>query len=193
MFGKDKENETGDGPRGPKTSDPADMAAPPLKPFSRKAAGVSSKPTSTPFRAEIPRRVVDIPGSQRRPAGAMALDDDANRLTVGRNICLSGEISACQKLVVEGQVEAQLTDALVIEVSPSGYFRGTAEVDEADISGRFEGTLIARQKLTIRKGGRIDGSVRYGRIVIESGGEISGDMAALDDAKEPADASVTDR
>jgi len=74
-----------------------------------------------------------------------------------------------------------------------GFFRGTAEVDEADISGRFEGSLIARQKLTIRKGGRIDGSVRYGRIVIESGGEISGDMAALEDTKEPVGAGALDR
>ena len=194
MFGKDKENDSPDGLRGQKGPDQGDMAAPPLKPFSRKAAGAPSKPTATPFRADIPRRVVDIPGAAtRRPERAMALDDDANRLTVGRNICLSGEITACQKLVVEGQVEAQLTDAQVIEVAATGYFRGTAEVDEADISGRFEGNLIARQKLTIRKGGRIDGSVRYGRIVIESGGEISGDMAALDDPKEPAGAGAADR
>jgi cytoskeletal protein CcmA (bactofilin family) len=180
MFGKDKD--TGDG-KGAKPV--SEEMAPPLKPFSRKTGGGPSKPTATPLRADIPRRVVDIPGAARRGERMLAMDDDANRLTVGRNICLSGEITACQKLVVEGQVEAALKDAAVIEVAPSGFFRGTAEVDEAEISGRFEGTLIARQKLTIRKGGRIDGSVRYGRIVIESGGEISGDMAALDDVKEP--------
>jgi cytoskeletal protein CcmA (bactofilin family) len=181
MFGKDKD---ADGKGGkPMTEE----VAPPLAPFSRKASVTATKPTATPLRADIPRRVVDIPGAQRRTERmGMALDDEANRLTVGRNICLSGEITACQKLVVEGQVEAGLKDAAVIEVAPTGLYRGTAEVDEADISGRFEGTLIARQKLTIRKGGRIDGSVRYGRIVIESGGEISGDMAALeDDLKEP--------
>ncbi len=190
MFGKDKENESGDA----KATKPiSEEMAPPLKPFSRKAGANASKPAATPFRPDVPRRVVDIPGAGRRSDRMLALEDDANRLTVGRNICLSGEITACQKLVVEGQVEATLKDALVIEVAPTGYFRGNAEVDEADISGRFEGTLIARQKLTIRKGGRIDGSVRYGRIVIESGGEISGDMAALDDTKEPVGASVVDR
>lgn len=191
MFGKDKENETAGGQKPPEQND---MAAPPLKPFSRKAATTGPKPAAQPFRAEIPRRVVDSPVAQRRPDRMLSLDDEANRLTVGRNICITGEITACQKLVVEGQVEAQLTDAQVIEVAPTGYFRGNAEVDEADISGRFEGTLVARQKLTIRKGGRIDGTVRYGRIVIESGGEISGEMSALDDTKEPvAGASVLDR
>jgi cytoskeletal protein CcmA (bactofilin family) len=187
MFGKDKDTDDGKG-----VKPISEEVAPPLKPFSRKATGgIASKPSATPLRGDIPRRVVDIPGAQRRGDRMVALDDEANRLTVGRNICLSGEITACQKLVVEGQVEAGLKDAAVIEVAPTGFYRGTAEVDEADISGRFEGTLIARQKLTIRKGGRIDGSVRYGRIVIESGGEISGDMAALDDeTKEPLGTGV---
>ena len=189
MFGKDKESQSGD-VKGTKPI--SEEMAPPLKPFSRKAGANVSKPTATPFRPDVPRRVVDIPGAGRRSDRLLALEDEANRLTVGRNICLSGEITACQKLVVEGQVEATLKEALVIEVSPTGYFRGNAEVDEADISGRFEGTLVARQKLTIRKGGRIDGSVRYGRIVFESGGEISGDMAALDDTKEPVGASALD-
>jgi len=63
---------------------------------------------------------------------------------------------------------------------PSGYFKGSAEVDEADINGHYEGDLIARERLIVRAGGHIKGKVRYGRIVIESGGEISGDMQALE-------------
>ena len=40
--------------------------------------------------------------------------------------------------------------------------------------------MVATEKLTIRKEGSVDGSIRYGKIVIESGGKISGDMASLD-------------
>ena len=69
--------------------------------------------------------------------------------------------------------------ARIIEVAPSGFFKGSADVEEADISGRFEGDLIARDRLVVRAGGLINGTIRYGRIVIESGGEISGDMQAL--------------
>jgi cytoskeletal protein CcmA (bactofilin family) len=111
---------------------------------------------------------------------------ESKKLVVGREIRLSGEITACDKLVVEGQVEASLSDARVIEVAPTGYFKGDAQVNEADISGRYEGELIAKDKLIVRSSGRISGSIRYGRIVIESGGEISGDMRALsqDEAEE---------
>ena len=74
----------------------------------------------------------------------------------------------------------------MIEVMPTGFYKGSANVQEADISGYFEGSLVATDILTIRKGGRISGSVRYGKIVIESGGEISGDMASLEEAKAAA-------
>ena len=71
----------------------------------------------------------------------------------------------------------------MIEVMPTGFYKGSANVQDADISGNFEGSLLATEILTVRKGGRISGSVRYGKIVIESGGEISGDMASLDEAE----------
>jgi cytoskeletal protein CcmA (bactofilin family) len=111
----------------------------------------------------------------------LSLNDEANRLTVGRNIRLNGEITACQKLVVDGRVEATLNDAHKIEISEDGHFKGKAEVMEAEISGRFEGTLVVKNLLTIHKSGRIDGSVRYGEIIIEVGGQISGDMRSLDE------------
>lgn len=174
-----------------------DIAAPPLKPFSRKGSHAASKPpTASSYQPEVPRRVPDIAGvSPRRMERPMGGDGDGKRLVVGKDIRLSGEITACDKLVVEGHVEVSLPGSRVIEVSQSGYFKGTADVEEADISGRFEGELIARDRLVVRAGGQISGTIRYGRIVIESGGEISGDMQTLDAseaAKAPSDAKSGD-
>ncbi len=184
MFGKDKDKEHAAGTAAVDADQDSTNVAPPLAPFSKKATHAApAKPTAAAQpRPEIPRRVIDVLGGQRPTGRTSSVDDDANRLSVGKNICLSGEITSCQKLVVEGRVEASLTDAQIIEVMPSGYFKGTVEVDEADISGLFEGTLIARNKLTIRTTGRVNGKVRYGRIVIESGGEIAGDMASLEES-----------
>ena len=114
-------------------------------------------------------------------------ETESRRLIVGRDIQLNGEITECDKLVVEGHVEIKLPGARVLEVSPNGFFKGNAEVEEADISGRFEGDLTARERLIIRAGGRVNGTVRYGRIVIESGGEIAGDMQTLEPSERPAE------
>ena len=156
------------------------IVAPPLKPFSRKGSHVASKPP-TSYQPDVSRRIPDIAGvTPRRKDHPMGISDgDSKRLVIGRDIRLSCEISACDKLVVEGHIEASLPGARAIEVSSTGYFKGNADVEEADISGHYEGELIARYRLVVRAGGRISGTIRYGRIVIESGGEISGDMQAL--------------
>jgi cytoskeletal protein CcmA (bactofilin family) len=120
----------------------------------------------------------------------MVGDGDTKRLVIARDVCISGEITSCDRLIVEGRSEVSLPNARIIEVAPSGFFKGSADVEEADISGRFEGELIARDRLVVRAGGRINGTIRYGRIVIESGGEISGDMQTLDspcEAEDPED------
>jgi cytoskeletal protein CcmA (bactofilin family) len=161
-----------------------------LKPFTRRG-GRAQPPTTAPaartLRPEGPRRVAEPtvprrlergerPDRSERPRPSEGM---AKQLIVGREIELKGEITSCDRLVIEGRVEAALSDARIIEVSPTGMFKGSANVDEADISGVFEGELLARDKLTVRSQGRISGSVRYGRIVIESGGEVSGDMQSL--------------
>lgn len=197
MFGRKKDGDMGGKDRDEDDEDRREVdhaggnddagQAPPLKPFSRRGSHAPTKPPSaTSYGLETPRRPPDIPtGPSRRPERPRATGDlDSRRLLVGRDIQLAGEITSCDKLVVEGQVEVTLAGARALEIASSGVFKGKAEVEEADISGRFEGELIARDRLVVRSGGRVRGSIRYGRIVIESGGEISGDMQTLDAGEE---------
>jgi cytoskeletal protein CcmA (bactofilin family) len=155
--------------------------APPLKPFSKRGSHAPAKPpSSSAHMPDLQRRGPDLPSAPaRRIDRPRANEVESRRLIVGRDIQLNGEITSCDKLIVEGHVEVTLPGARVLEISPSGYFKGSAEVDEADISGRYEGDLTARERLIVRSTGRIHGKVRYGRIVIESGGEIAGDMQTL--------------
>ncbi len=104
--------------------------------------------------------------------------DNGARLTVGANIKLKGvEITDCDTLAVEGTVEATI-NARVIQIADKGAFKGTAEIDTAEIRGLFEGTLTVRQKLIIYPTGKVSGKVRYGKIVIEEGGQLSGEITA---------------
>ena len=117
------------------------------------------------------------------PSSHRGGDKDPSSLLIGRDISLEGKITACERLIVEGVVNVSLPNATAIEITPSGHFTGTAKVDEADISGRFDGELVANERLIVRAGGHINGKIRYGRIVIESGGEVVGDMKALESPK----------
>lgn len=155
-----------------------DLDAPPLKPFSKKGSHSPAKSPAPGFRPDNNRRVVDLPGYSRRP-GPSGSGEEPKKLFVGKEISLSGEIKECDTLVVEGTVEAALSDARSIEILESGLFKGAAEVDEAEISGRFDGELTARDKLLVRAGGQVLGTIRYGEIIIEAGGEVSGQIQKL--------------
>ena len=135
--------------------------------------------TSPGSRLEMARRVVDIPGAQRTESIGNA---QGKKLVVAREISLAGEISACDTLVVEGTVEASLSDSRTIEIAETGIFRGQIEINVAEISGRFEGSLVARTRLIIHSKGSVEGKIRYAEIEIERGGRIAGDVQRISDA-----------
>ncbi len=116
------------------------------------------------------------PGQPLAP-GANPLPED-NRLIVGRNIHLKGEIGSCDTLVVEGRVEASMKSR-IIQTAESGVFIGEAEVETAEIRGRFEGSLTANKRLVVHSTGRVVGTIRYGSIIIEEGGRIGGDVEEI--------------
>lgn len=114
--------------------------------------------------------------SPRSSTSSASSDSSGSKLTVGPNIKLKGvEITDCDTLVVEGTVEATM-NSRVIQIAEQGAFRGSAEIDIAEIHGEFNGNLTVRQKLVIFSTGKVSGSIRYGKIVIEEGGQLSGDI-----------------
>ena len=111
-----------------------------------------------------------------RPEGS-AGNDEMRKLTVGPGIAFNGEISACDYLVVEGTVEAKVKEGRRLEIAEGGLFRGSVEIDEADIAGKFEGELVVRGRLNVRGTGQIDGKVQYGELAVEAGGRIEAKSA----------------
>ena len=114
--------------------------------------------------------------SRVAPATPAEPEAGGAKLTVGPNIKLKGvEITDCDTLVVEGTVEATM-NSRVIQIAEQGAFKGSAEIDIAEVRGVFDGTLTVRQKLVIFSTGKVTGKIRYGKIVIEEGGQLSGEI-----------------
>ena len=162
------------------------LDSPPIKPFTSKGNHTPTKAPNLPggnLSMPTPVRhinVSSIPNRHNHLDHPHQSEADSKRLVVGKNIQLSGEIEECEHLVVEGKVEVTLNNARLLEVASKGIFKGSAQIDDAIISGQVDGDLTVNQKLTVLSSGRISGSVRYGSIIIEAGGEVSGDIKALD-------------
>jgi cytoskeletal protein CcmA (bactofilin family) len=129
---------------------------------SSSAAAASAQTTAAP---------IDSPALSGAPT-----KEGGSKLTVGPNIKLKGvEITDCDTLVVEGTVEATM-DSRVMHITELGAFKGSADIDFAEIHGQFHGDLTVRQKLVIYATGRVTGKIRYGKVIIEEGGQLMGDI-----------------
>lgn len=182
MFGKKKDEHPTQGSTG--AASPADGDS---KNYAKPDGGTPGAAARPAMNPDIHRRSPDMSAFAPRPSGStgpaprVAAEAEQKKLIVGRDIFLNGEIRTCDSLVVEGKVEAVLSDCRAIDIAGSGEFRGSAEIESADISGRFDGDLVVRQRLTIRATGKVLGKIRYGQLEVERGGVISGTIEALAD------------
>ena len=129
--------------------------------------------TPTGLRSDASASTPAASNTQTTP---MATTESGSRLIVGPNIKLKGvEITDCDTLVVEGTVEATM-DSRVIQIMSNGAFKGSADIDIAEIHGQFDGNLTVRDKLVIYAQGKVNGTIRYGKVIIEEGGQLSGDV-----------------
>ena len=149
---------------------------------TQSQASQSPASSASPASARVTPTVSSPTPSSRRndPMGRRSeRSNEERRLTVGRGLSLSGEIAACDVLVVEGKVEAKLSDGKLLEITESGQFRGAVEIENADIAGRYDGQLTVHGRLTIRSTGRISGIIRYGELEINAGGQVIGEMQVV--------------
>ena len=153
--------------------------------FKRSTIGPVPGDSNTPS----PLGGTPVPATGAAPLGAGAAGGSA-KLTVGANIKLRGvEITDCDTLVVEGTVEASM-NSRVIQIAERGEFKGKAEIDIAEVRGAFDGDLTVRQKLVIFSTGKVTGKIRYGKIVIEEGGQLSGEISCSGAAAPAKDAQA---
>lgn len=143
---------------------------------SPERAEPAPAPAAAPA-ATAPAAVAPNPAASTSPeSGAVP----GSKLHVGVNIKLKGvEISDCDNVVIEGQVEATV-HSKVMQIEKPGTLKGTALIDIAEVHGDFTGEITARTRLVVHGTGRVSGTIRYGSLVVEDGGELSGDVKQIE-------------
>jgi cytoskeletal protein CcmA (bactofilin family) len=143
------------------------------------AGDIFFRRNTAPPRMPLPVPAAPAPAAVKPAPPPAAEERKESRLIVGPDIKLKGvEITDCDTLVVEGRVEASL-DSRVVQIAEHGVFSGKVEIDVAEIHGRFDGELTARKQLIVHASARVQGKIRYGRLMVEEGGQIGGDIASL--------------
>lgn len=155
-----------------------DGSAVDMPPLTAKPTGKKkmTKPAMPNFNAKTP--IPSFNASRFGTPGNSA-SSDTRKLTVGKDISLSGEIGACDHLVVEGTVEATIKGGQSLEITETGLFKGTVEIEDAIIAGRFEGNLVVKGHLLVRSTGSVSGDVHYGDLAVEAGASLNGTIECV--------------
>jgi cytoskeletal protein CcmA (bactofilin family) len=147
-----------------------------------------------PFPGTAPAAPQGVaPAAQPRPQGAAPsrMPTERRTLVVGRGISVQGIVQDAERLVVEGTVEATMIHATELSVAPGGVFRGEVEVEDAEVAGTIDGTLLARGNLIVRATGKVLGTARCRRLQVEDGGQITGRIEMITEpAARPAEAAA---
>ncbi len=160
-------------------------AAPEAAPQASTQPRQQSARQNLAYSPEIPRRAYELPSAPRaRSGGAPSAQpqksEHHSKLLVGPGIHLSGTIGDCEHLVVQGHVEIDISDCKHMEIAPGGTFKGSATVQEATIGGRFDGDLNVTGMLRLRGTGVVTGTVHYGELIVEAGGQLKGTSEPTD-------------
>ncbi|MCI5060624.1 MAG: polymer-forming cytoskeletal protein [Alphaproteobacteria bacterium] len=122
---------------------------------------------------------VSAPSAPEQTPESRSNDVTGRTLVISQGISMAGEIESCEHLVVEGKVEAALKGASQVDITETGEFYGTIEIDEANIAGRFEGDITVRGRLTIQSTGVVVGSITYKELAIEAGAIMDGSVSPI--------------
>lgn len=104
--------------------------------------------------------------------GRVVVSNNKGVLVIGKDTVLQGEVSSCREIEVFGYVDGKL-DAAKVVVHPQGRLFGVVKAENADIQGELQGDVRVKELISIRSTGNVAGSVKYGRLAMEEGAELS--------------------
>ena len=98
-----------------------------------------------------------------------------NSIFIGEGVIFKGSIKAPNQASISGQFDGDL-DARDVLIGASGVVTGKTTAQFIDVKGEINDTVTSRELLIVRGTGRVRGTVTYGEIEIERGGQVKGDM-----------------
>jgi cytoskeletal protein CcmA (bactofilin family) len=101
-----------------------------------------------------------------------------NSVFIGEGVSFKGSITASDEAVIEGQFDGDLTVGNLL-IGQTGRVTGSIKADRVDVKGELNKDVSSRQLLIVRSTGKVNGTLEYGEIEIERGGQVRGNMTQV--------------
>jgi len=102
---------------------------------------------------------------------------DSGVLVITEDTVIRGvrELRNCRQLEVFGYLEGDVAAQSVL-VHRNGRLFGKLRSDNAEIHGTLQGEVVVKHLIDIRSSGNVSGNVRYGKLALEVGGNLSAEV-----------------
>ena len=101
--------------------------------------------------------------------------NSASSLQIGNGVTITGSIKAENEVTIQGTLDGDV-DCHCLIVSKSGNIKGKIKTETMTIEGKSDGEITVNDLLQIKSTGSVSGKVFYGKIQVEDGGKIIGEI-----------------
>jgi cytoskeletal protein CcmA (bactofilin family) len=95
---------------------------------------------------------------------------------IGPGMTIVGNCETDGTIRVEGSVEGSIKAGKAVVIGKQGLVTGDITTQDAVISGRVEGTLVAASRLELQATCRIEGEIHTRRMQLEEGAVLNGSV-----------------
>jgi cytoskeletal protein CcmA (bactofilin family) len=95
---------------------------------------------------------------------------------IGRSVRIEGTVSSDGNISVDGRIKGEVFCQNNVNVSESGHVVGKINASEVVIGGRVEGSVNAKEKLTLEPQANVKGDILTKTLVVESGAKLDGNV-----------------
>ena len=99
-----------------------------------------------------------------------------NLVSLGPRDVLQGRLDIQGDLKIGGNVEGELKATGDVTVDAGATIQASIEGANVSVRGQVTGNVSAKRRLTLGGSGRLNGDVRVGRLTVEDGASLNGNV-----------------
>ena len=105
-----------------------------------------------------------------------AQNGEKNIVNLGPRDTLHGRLEIQGDLKIQGNVEGELKASGDVTVDSTAGIQASIEGSNVTVRGQVTGNVTAKRRLTLGGSGRLNGDVRVGRLTVEDGATLNGNV-----------------
>jgi cytoskeletal protein CcmA (bactofilin family) len=109
-------------------------------------------------------------------AASTSQNGGTNVVSLGPRDTLQGRLDIQGDLKIAGTVEGELKATGDVSVDAGANIQASIEGANVSVRGQVTGNVSAKRRLTLGGSGRLNGDVRVGRLTVEDGATLNGNV-----------------